>query len=188
MKLCGSKSPGLIVTNSNTVKLDYHTDDEGLSNGWSLDYSTHSERDWNGRRNCNWTFCHSVKYTFHLNVCLKLVATNMQLMFNARFRRDAVSISWECSWREGHTHLDRIFLQRLHLCALWPRIQADDGSMKLFYYNKQYLTSTKSTVIVSPPLFGCFRIAKRLTASLPCAKAMGGGTSLCQNATVRQND
>uniref|UniRef100_A0A8D3CYU3 Vitamin K-dependent protein C n=1 Tax=Scophthalmus maximus TaxID=52904 RepID=A0A8D3CYU3_SCOMX len=41
MKLCGSKSPGLIVTNSNTVKLDYHTDDEGLSNGWSLDYSTH---------------------------------------------------------------------------------------------------------------------------------------------------
>ncbi|XP_023282098.1 uncharacterized protein LOC111669859 [Seriola lalandi dorsalis] len=40
MKLCGAKSPGLIETNSNTVKLDYHTDDEGLSNGWSLDYST----------------------------------------------------------------------------------------------------------------------------------------------------
>lgn len=40
MKLCGARSPGLINTNSNTVKLDYHTDDEGLSNGWSLDYST----------------------------------------------------------------------------------------------------------------------------------------------------
>ncbi|CAB1456327.1 unnamed protein product [Pleuronectes platessa] len=41
IKLCGVKSPDLMVTNSNTVQLDYHTDDEGLSNGWSLDYSTH---------------------------------------------------------------------------------------------------------------------------------------------------
>nr|AIZ96979.1 complement component 1r [Oplegnathus fasciatus] len=41
MKLCGGKSPGLIVTNSNTVTLDYHTDNDGMSNGWSLDYSTH---------------------------------------------------------------------------------------------------------------------------------------------------
>ncbi|KAL7393058.1 hypothetical protein ABVT39_006004 [Epinephelus coioides] len=41
MKLCGGKSPGLIATNSNTVRLDYHTDAEGLSRGWSLDYSTH---------------------------------------------------------------------------------------------------------------------------------------------------
>ncbi|XP_026226335.1 complement C1r-B subcomponent-like isoform X2 [Anabas testudineus] len=41
MKLCGAKSPGLIATNSNTVRLDYHTDEEGLSNGWSLEYSTH---------------------------------------------------------------------------------------------------------------------------------------------------
>uniref|UniRef100_A0A8C2WI92 Complement component 1, r subcomponent n=1 Tax=Cyclopterus lumpus TaxID=8103 RepID=A0A8C2WI92_CYCLU len=41
IKLCGGKSPGQIVTNSNTVRLDYHTDDEGLSQGWSLDYSTH---------------------------------------------------------------------------------------------------------------------------------------------------
>ncbi|XP_054477310.1 uncharacterized protein LOC129109306 [Anoplopoma fimbria] len=40
MKLCGGESPGLIVTNSNTIRLDYHTDDEGLSKGWSLDYST----------------------------------------------------------------------------------------------------------------------------------------------------
>ncbi|XP_059196176.1 complement C1r-A subcomponent-like [Centropristis striata] len=40
MKLCGGKSPGLIDTNSNTVTLEYHTDDEGLSRGWSLDYST----------------------------------------------------------------------------------------------------------------------------------------------------
>ncbi|XP_028984800.1 complement C1r subcomponent-like [Betta splendens] len=39
-KLCGPKSPGLISTNSNTVRLEYHTDDEGLSKGWSLDYST----------------------------------------------------------------------------------------------------------------------------------------------------
>lgn len=41
-KLCGKTSPGLIVTNSNMVKLEYHIDDEGQSNGWSLDYSTHS--------------------------------------------------------------------------------------------------------------------------------------------------
>lgn len=45
VKLCGEKSPGLIVTDSNTVTLDYHTDDDGLSRGWSLDYSTHSERE-----------------------------------------------------------------------------------------------------------------------------------------------
>lgn len=44
MKVCGEESPGVIVTNSNTVKLDYHTDEDGLSRGWSLDYSTHSER------------------------------------------------------------------------------------------------------------------------------------------------
>lgn len=42
-KLCGGKSPGLINTNSNTVKLDYNIDNQGQSNGWSLDYSTHSE-------------------------------------------------------------------------------------------------------------------------------------------------
>ncbi|KAL7393553.1 hypothetical protein ABVT39_012741 [Epinephelus coioides] len=40
IRLCGGKSPGLIATNSNTVTLDYHTDDEGQSRGWSLDYST----------------------------------------------------------------------------------------------------------------------------------------------------
>ncbi|XP_041650186.1 uncharacterized protein LOC121514155 [Cheilinus undulatus] len=42
--LCGGKSPGLIETYSNTVKLDYHTDGDGLSRGWSLDYSTHRVR------------------------------------------------------------------------------------------------------------------------------------------------
>ncbi|KAI9515372.1 hypothetical protein NQZ68_026105 [Dissostichus eleginoides] len=40
-KLCGGKSPGLIVTSSNSVRLDFHTDGKGLSRGWSLDYSTH---------------------------------------------------------------------------------------------------------------------------------------------------
>ncbi|KAM9309988.1 complement component 1, r subcomponent [Pholidichthys leucotaenia] len=40
-KLCGGTSPGQIDTNSNIVRLDYHTDGEGQSNGWSLDYSTH---------------------------------------------------------------------------------------------------------------------------------------------------
>lgn len=44
MKLCGGTSPRLIDTNSNTVTLNYHTDHHGLSNGWSLDYSTNSER------------------------------------------------------------------------------------------------------------------------------------------------
>uniref|UniRef100_UPI0037E7CFA5 uncharacterized protein c1s.2 n=1 Tax=Semicossyphus pulcher TaxID=241346 RepID=UPI0037E7CFA5 len=41
VKLCGGTSPGVIMINSNTVKLDYHTDADGLSRGWSLDYSTH---------------------------------------------------------------------------------------------------------------------------------------------------
>ncbi|XP_071372053.1 complement C1r-A subcomponent-like [Centroberyx affinis] len=40
MKLCGRKSPGLIATNSNTVRLDYHIGQAGLSHGWSLGYST----------------------------------------------------------------------------------------------------------------------------------------------------
>ncbi|XP_068179770.1 ovochymase [Antennarius striatus] len=39
-KLCGTQSPGLIHTNSSIVTLDYHTDDNGLSSGWSLDYNT----------------------------------------------------------------------------------------------------------------------------------------------------
>ncbi|XP_047214971.1 complement C1r subcomponent-like [Girardinichthys multiradiatus] len=41
MRLCGETSPGLINTNSNTVRLDYRIDDQGQSHGWSLDYSTH---------------------------------------------------------------------------------------------------------------------------------------------------
>lgn len=32
-----------MVTNSNSVTLDYHTDGDGWSRGWSLAYSTHSE-------------------------------------------------------------------------------------------------------------------------------------------------
>lgn len=43
-KLCGDQSPGLMVTNSSRVTLDYHTDSDGWSRGWSLAYSTHSER------------------------------------------------------------------------------------------------------------------------------------------------
>uniref|UniRef100_A0A8C7CN89 complement subcomponent C1r n=1 Tax=Oncorhynchus kisutch TaxID=8019 RepID=A0A8C7CN89_ONCKI len=39
-KLCGGKSPGLMPTNSYTVQLDYHTDWAGLSQGWSLHYTT----------------------------------------------------------------------------------------------------------------------------------------------------
>ncbi|XP_055781231.1 complement C1r-A subcomponent-like isoform X2 [Salvelinus fontinalis] len=39
-KLCGVKSPGLMATNSYTVQLDYHTDWAGLSQGWSLHYTT----------------------------------------------------------------------------------------------------------------------------------------------------
>ncbi|KAM8734601.1 mannan-binding lectin serine protease 2-like [Acanthopagrus schlegelii] len=42
IKLCGGKSPGVLATNSSTVRLDYQTDNEGLSHGWSLDYSTYS--------------------------------------------------------------------------------------------------------------------------------------------------
>ncbi|KAJ8005185.1 hypothetical protein DPEC_G00144010 [Dallia pectoralis] len=39
-KLCGGQSPGLVPINSNTVQLDYHTDWGGLSQGWSLHYTT----------------------------------------------------------------------------------------------------------------------------------------------------
>lgn len=45
MKLCGDTSPGVVVTNSNIVTLDYHTDSDGQSGGWSLDYSTQSENN-----------------------------------------------------------------------------------------------------------------------------------------------
>uniref|UniRef100_A0A8C6WHF9 Vitamin K-dependent protein C n=1 Tax=Neogobius melanostomus TaxID=47308 RepID=A0A8C6WHF9_9GOBI len=41
---CGTKSPGVMALNSNTVQLDYYTDDKGLSNGWSLDYTTERVR------------------------------------------------------------------------------------------------------------------------------------------------
>lgn len=44
VRLCGEESPGLIDTNSSTVTLDYYTDSNSWSRGWSLDYSTHSER------------------------------------------------------------------------------------------------------------------------------------------------
>uniref|UniRef100_A0A3Q2QMA4 Vitamin K-dependent protein C n=1 Tax=Fundulus heteroclitus TaxID=8078 RepID=A0A3Q2QMA4_FUNHE len=40
MRLCGGTSPGIINTNSNTVRLDYHIGARGQSNGWSLRYST----------------------------------------------------------------------------------------------------------------------------------------------------
>lgn len=40
MKLCGKKSPGLMALNSNIVKLDYYADADGLSSGWSLEYTT----------------------------------------------------------------------------------------------------------------------------------------------------
>lgn len=43
IKVCGNTSPGVMVTNSNIVKLNYHTDSDGQSGGWSLDYSTQSE-------------------------------------------------------------------------------------------------------------------------------------------------
>nr|XP_023651386.1 complement C1r subcomponent-like [Paramormyrops kingsleyae] len=39
-KLCGRQSPGMILTNSSSVVLEYHTDWEGLSYGWRLSYST----------------------------------------------------------------------------------------------------------------------------------------------------
>ncbi|KAM4568057.1 complement C1r-A subcomponent-like isoform 2-T2 [Fundulus diaphanus] len=40
LRLCGGTSPRVIDTNSNIVKLEYYIDDQGQSNGWSLDYST----------------------------------------------------------------------------------------------------------------------------------------------------
>ncbi|KAJ8287792.1 hypothetical protein COCON_G00004510 [Conger conger] len=40
MKLCGQKSPGVIRTQSHSVELAYHTDQQGLSFGWHLQYST----------------------------------------------------------------------------------------------------------------------------------------------------
>ncbi|XP_041962295.1 complement C1r subcomponent-like isoform X3 [Alosa sapidissima] len=39
-KLCGSESPGVMVTGSHWVQLEYHTDWAGLSRGWSLHYTT----------------------------------------------------------------------------------------------------------------------------------------------------
>ncbi|KAM3614069.1 uncharacterized protein V6R79_009549 [Siganus canaliculatus] len=42
LKLCGGESPGVITTNSSTVILDYQTDEEGLSRGWSLNYTSYA--------------------------------------------------------------------------------------------------------------------------------------------------
>uniref|UniRef100_A0A3B1JTB7 complement subcomponent C1r n=1 Tax=Astyanax mexicanus TaxID=7994 RepID=A0A3B1JTB7_ASTMX len=39
-KYCGDKSPGVLHTGSNMVQLEYYTDDEGESQGWSLTYTT----------------------------------------------------------------------------------------------------------------------------------------------------
>uniref|UniRef100_A0A8C6SKH7 Mannan-binding lectin serine peptidase 1 n=1 Tax=Neogobius melanostomus TaxID=47308 RepID=A0A8C6SKH7_9GOBI len=37
---CGSKSPGLIETNSSSVTVEFHSDDSGENLGWSLNYTT----------------------------------------------------------------------------------------------------------------------------------------------------
>ncbi|KAJ8289889.1 hypothetical protein GJAV_G00006450 [Gymnothorax javanicus] len=39
-KLCGKKSPGVIHTETHNVELEYHTDQQGLSFGWQMQYST----------------------------------------------------------------------------------------------------------------------------------------------------
>ncbi|XP_018591029.2 uncharacterized protein c1s.2 [Scleropages formosus] len=39
-KFCGNVSPGVIETQSHSVQLEYHTDGEGLSLGWKLQYTT----------------------------------------------------------------------------------------------------------------------------------------------------
>lgn len=85
MKLCGHTSPGLIVTNSNTVTLEYQTDTDGLSNGWSLTYSTHSERlrGRNGTREMD----HEQLYSLHTFFMIMFVPACL-------YFRSAVSISW----------------------------------------------------------------------------------------------
>ncbi|KAJ8392901.1 hypothetical protein AAFF_G00071050 [Aldrovandia affinis] len=40
VKLCGERSPGVIRTHSHSVELEYHTDTQGLSYGWNIQYST----------------------------------------------------------------------------------------------------------------------------------------------------
>ncbi|CAL8289607.1 unnamed protein product [Merluccius merluccius] len=60
-KLCGDQSPGVKATHSHSVTLDYHTDTEGSSHGWSLHYSTQRVSCplpgsvTNGRVTPNWT-------------------------------------------------------------------------------------------------------------------------------------
>ncbi|XP_076826724.1 complement component 1, r subcomponent isoform X2 [Brachyhypopomus gauderio] len=39
-KFCGEKSPGVLLTGSSSVQLEYHTDGAGQSRGWSLHYTT----------------------------------------------------------------------------------------------------------------------------------------------------
>ncbi|MBN3309092.1 C1RA protein, partial [Amia calva] len=40
VSLCGSEAPGMMSTGSYSVQLEYHTDQEGQSRGWTLHYST----------------------------------------------------------------------------------------------------------------------------------------------------
>jgi len=46
-KYCGEKSPGVLDTGTHSVQLEYHTDRYGQSQGWSLHYTTQSEREKN---------------------------------------------------------------------------------------------------------------------------------------------
>ncbi len=147
MKLCGRKSPGVIATNSSTVTLDYHTDNEGLSHGWSLDYSTYGE----GQRERNIKFCFVDGNSF--------TTVDMCLLFGYHvFSRGQMSISGERGKRQRDSCLNWIFLQRLYLCDLWPRIQVDDGLMFSFFHcpfvnttqtNKQTLLNFHSCLLFS---------------------------------------
>lgn len=114
MKFCGTKSPGLIVTNSSTVRLDYHTEEEGLSNGWSLQYSTHGEEE-----------------TWHFHVSsLKLFFSCCSFMFGCCvLYRGEMSTPRESDQRQDHSWFKWILSWRLDPCHLWPRIQVDDGNM-----------------------------------------------------------
>lgn len=44
-KYCGVKSPGVLNTGTHFVQLEYHTDGYGQSQGWSLSYTTQSEKE-----------------------------------------------------------------------------------------------------------------------------------------------
>lgn len=107
-----------------------------------------------------------------------LIKTFNECVLLCLYFRSEVSVTWQCGQGSGHSPPRWISLQRLHLCALWHWIQADEG-----WTNTNQSVQSLADIFFSNPVF-TVRMGKSWRVSPPCAKEMESGTSLCQNVTV----